>query len=415
MGWYIDPNINNGYPTNTDFPAEYITTWTGDLPHLAWRIQSGVNAGYPFIWYWFQDSSSGGSGIKMQIGGRQTNFPNGLHNAAASIIPFDAAGSVFNDNPAIGVFLASATKSYAATPGAVVGVRDDIIAFCQSITNTIHNQILGITGTGLTDIVIQAKIYPFDLPNDNVEPAEIELIRFSATDAFTLRPNTGATLKMAKLTNTVKLLDFGTLDLSITQGWEIDGIAWSIYLPYAGTYALTITGTEQLNLKCVVDIMAGQCEYYLLAGGEIIFSASGKMGVDIPFNTAQAAQMQNLNGWRANQLAKGISIATGSRAAGVVSAMIGSSDAAITAPSTGGGVGFATPQAARLIAHVPEMQLDGYGYADILGTRKQYARTRLADASGFVKCNNYKCEIIVATTQEKNEIEQLLNEGVFLS
>lgn len=415
MGWYIDPNINNGYPTNTDFPAEYITTWTGDLPHLAWRIQSGINDGYPFIWYWFQDSSSGGSGIKMQIGGRQTNFPNGLHNAAASIIPFDAAGSVFNDNPAIGVFLASATKSYAATPGAVVGVRDDIIAFCQSITNTIHNQILGITGTGLTDIVIQAKIYPFDLPNDNVEPAEIELIRFSATDAFTLRPNTGTTLKMAKLTNTVKLLDFGTLDLSITQGWEIDGIAWSIYLPYAGTYALTITGTEQLNLKCVVDIMAGQCEYYLLAGGEIIFSASGKMGVDIPFNTAQAAQMQNLNGWRANQLAKGISIATGSRAAGVVSSMIGNSDAAVTAPSTGGGVGFATPQAARLIAHVPEMQRNGYGYAEILGTRKQYAHTRLADASGFVKCNNYKCEIIVATTAEKNEIEQLLNDGVFLS
>ena len=139
------------------------------------------------------------------------------------------------------------------------------------------------------------------------------------------------------------------------------------------------------------------------------------MGVDIPFNTAQAAQMQNLNGWRANQLAKGISIATGSRTAAAVSAMIGNSDAAITAPSTGGGVGFATPQIARLIAHIPEIQADGYGYPEILGTRKQYAKIRLAEAAGFVKCSNYKCEIIVATTPEKNEIEQLLNEGVFLS
>ena len=227
MAWYIDPNINNGYPTNTSFPASFINSWGGTLPRFSWGINAAINNGYPFFRYWYDDAPAS-DGVQMQIGGRQTNFPGGLHNLAGSLIPFDTNGSVFNANPSIGVFLATATKSYAATPGAVVGVRDDIIAFCQSVTNTIHNQILGITGTGLTDIVIQAKIYPFDLPNDNVEPAEIELIRFSATDAFTLRPNSGTTLKMAKLTNNVKLLDFGTLDLSITQGWELDGISWSI-------------------------------------------------------------------------------------------------------------------------------------------------------------------------------------------
>lgn len=413
MAWYIDPNINGGYPTNTAFPESYPTGWVEPYPHSAWRIKSGVNEGYPYIWYWYPDEG-GGSGNNMQIGGRQTNFPGGLHNLAASQIPFDAIGTVFNDNPSIGVFLAGALKSYAATPGAVTGVRDDIIAFCQDITNSIHNQIVGITGTGLTDVVIQCKIYPFDLPNDGVEPTDIEIIRFSANDAFTIRPNTGSTLKMAKLSNTIKLLDFGNLDLSITQGWELDGISWIIYLPYAGTYSIQIKGTEQLNLKCVVDILSGQCEYYLIEGTEIIFSASGKMGVDIPFNTAQAAQMQNLNGWRANQLAKGVSMLTGSRAAQALNTMIGNNTADITAPSTGGGVGFATPQAARLIARVPELQANGYGYADILGTRKEYAKVKLSSASGFVRCKNYKCEVIVATTPEKAEIERLLNEGVFL-
>lgn len=436
MAWYIDPNVNEGYPTNTAFPESYPIGWTEPYPHSAWRIKSGVNEGYPYIWYWYPDEGGSG-GDNMQIGGRQTNYPSGLHNLAASQIPFDAIGTVFNDNPSIGVFLASTLRSYAAAPSTIISIRNDIIDFCQSITNSIHNQIIAITGTGLTDVVIQCKIYPFDLPNDNVEPSEIELIRFSANDAFTIRPNSGTTLAMARLSNTVKLLDFGDLDLSITQGWELDGISWSIYLPYAGTYSIQIKGTELINLKCVVDILSGQCEYYLLAGGEIILSASGKMGVDVPFNTAQAAQMQNLNGWRTNQIVKGVSLAAdlvevydtmqllktnpgeidpdnlGGGGANNRSG-IGGGNVAVNAPSIGGGVGFATPQAARLIAQVPELQNSGYGYADILGTRKEYAQTRLSDASGFVRCKNYKCEVIVATTPEKAEIERLLNEGVFL-
>ena len=434
MAWYIDPNINDGYPTNTGFPESYPTGWQEPYPHSAWRIKSGVNEGYPYIWYWYPDEGGGGGGGLMQIGGRQTNFPGGLHNLAASQIPFDTTGTVFNDNPSIGVFLASTLRAYAAAPSTIISIRNDIIDFCQNITNSIHNQIIAITGTGLTDVVIQCKIYPFDLPNDNVEPTEIELIRFSANDAFTIRPNIGSTLAMARLSNTIKLLDFGNLNLSITQGWELDGISWSIYLPYAGTYSIQIKGTEQLNLKCVVDILSGQCEYYLLAGGEIILNASGKMGVDVPFNTAQAAQMQNLNGWRTNQIVKGMSLAAdlvevydtmqllktnpgdvdpnGGGGSSSLSSIGG--NVAVNAPSIGGGVGFATPQVARLIASVPEMQANGYGYAEILGTRKEYAKAQLSSVSGYVRCKNYKCEVIIATTAEKQEIERLLNEGVFL-
>lgn len=446
--WYIDPNLNGGYPTNTEFlsplPAGFTDDANVNLPARAWRITSGINGGYPYNWFvWAAQTGvisdptvipgsdiggGGGSGsVQMDIGGRRTNFPGGLHNLAGSLIPFDTNGSVFNDNPSIGVFLAGALKSYAATPGAITSVRDDILSFCQDITNTIHNQLIGLSGTGLTDIVLQCKIYPFDLPNDGIEPQSIELIRFSSNIAFTLRPNTGTTLKMAHLSNTVKLLDFGVIDLQITQGWELDGINWSLYLPYAGTYSVQIDNTQAINLKCVVDILSGQCEYYLLADDEIIFSASGKMGVDIPFNLSQAEQQQNLNGWRTNQLVKGLSFAAGAtkgKAGAIASKItdaaqtglnaINSGNVSVNAPSIGGGVGFATPQKPRLIAHMPEMQKDGIGYAEIIGTNKRYAQTRLGDTQGYVRCNNYKCEVIIATTREKLEIERLLNEGVFI-
>lgn len=48
MSWVIDPNINNGYPWQQDFPGVVEADWSGELPYSAWRIDPQVNNGYPF-------------------------------------------------------------------------------------------------------------------------------------------------------------------------------------------------------------------------------------------------------------------------------------------------------------------------------------------------------------------------------
>ena len=82
MSWFIDADINNGYPWYSGFPSSFRTDFYSDdtirLPDISWRIKSGVNNGYPWIWWMFkEDTSTGG---EMTIGGSKTNYPNGLSN-----------------------------------------------------------------------------------------------------------------------------------------------------------------------------------------------------------------------------------------------------------------------------------------------------------------------------------------------
>ena len=76
MAWYIDPNINDGYPWSDEWPQQAQTSWSGELPYSAWRIQADVNDGYPWIWYWFKEDSSRAG--EMVIGGCQTNYQEAL-------------------------------------------------------------------------------------------------------------------------------------------------------------------------------------------------------------------------------------------------------------------------------------------------------------------------------------------------
>ena len=57
---------------------------------------------------------------------------------------------------------------------------------------------------------------------------------------------------------------------------------------------------------------------------------------------------------------------------------------------------------------------NGVGYEETLGANRSSAYVMLSDCSGYIKCENYKTDIIVATDTEKAEIERLMNEGVFI-
>ena len=79
MSWFIDASVNEGYPCNTGFPESYTYKWSDPVNPKMWRIESGINEGYPFLGLWFGGSDVGEG--DMEIGGGQTNFPNGFTDA----------------------------------------------------------------------------------------------------------------------------------------------------------------------------------------------------------------------------------------------------------------------------------------------------------------------------------------------
>ena len=99
-------------------------------------------------------------------------------------------------------------------------------------------------------------------------------------------------------------------------------------------------------------------------------------------------------------------------ASNVANNMVGHFD--VSAPSIGGNVGLSNYPFTRVIAKIPKMFNEGYGYHETQGANRSTTYVNLSTCSGFVQCRNYKSDIIIATEDEKKEIENLMNAGVFL-
>lgn len=436
MSWYISPDINNGYPYNTEFPTNFSVDWTVNdnvqLPKIAWRIKSGVNDGYPYIWYWFKESDTPSDGT-MDIGGRQTNYPNGFSSVANSQISFDGNGQQFNSNPSIGTFIANLLTLYSCTPSGITETIDAYRDYADSVTGTVAEKIAQLFGGNFLDSIIISKIFPFDIPSSS---SAVETIPVCA-GLITIKNDPLSPLPYYPILNTSVLLDFGYINLNITQGWEIETIDWSIYLPYCGEFPIDIRSNEGLQLYCLVDLVSGNCEYYLLLkkypehSGDIIFSTSGKMGIDLPITLNSAKLANNMQGWKNTVLGKGLELGGSLLSAaypGVGTVVGGLMSGAgnmmektqthhtLTAPSLGGGLCLGAPQKARIIGRRPTIQYNAFGYPQLIGLKYKYMVEKISDLNigDYSEFENYKCDIIVATTEEKAEIESLMNKGVFI-
>ena len=441
MSWVLQADKNSGYPTNTNFPSSYTSGWTDPMPWV-WRIDRGVNDGYPYRHIWFPNSGGGGSGTQFDIGGRQTNYPNGFHQFGVSNLIYDTAGFDFNSNPDIGQWMSSMVNAWTCKPDMVKWIKHAFAKAPKDLGNAAVSVISQATG-GLYNCLVSAKMFPFIVPDaGGVAPTSVDILEGGLWSLIpdSVPPCDDGYLPLYPLTNTTVLLDFGAIDLGIRYAWEVESIDWSIYLPFCGTFPLDIRSNEGLHLRCLVDLMTGNCEYYLTlvkqfttTCEELIFTTSGKMGVEIPFNLNQAAIQQNLMGWRNNEIGKGLSLISqplmmsgnpygmiAGAAAGAVGSAVQSisqtSHQNITAPSMGGGVCFGADLKPRVIARVPRLHFAADGYPDIIGINHSMIYNHLSEVGigEYTKCREYKCDIILATTEEKAEIEKLMNSGVFV-
>lgn len=433
MAWFINSAFNNGYPWNDEFPAEFLTNFTteGDLqlPYNAWRIKEGVNDGYPWIWYWFHEDVDIGGG-DMVTGGTADNYPNGFttHDIGGVGDQFDDDDMEFNDDI---VDVVNGNLAIAFS-GKMLALNSSDLAHLLTIMNNpslIDNAdrqlIQSVFGANIFDGIIICKQYPFA-----VTGALAATLRPKLFGVVPLYDVNDANDKYYAAGDAIVHYNMGSLSPDVFQAWEVEGIDFSIYLPFAGIFPLDIRNGDSIQVDLFVDLLTGAAEYYIKQNGQVTDVHRTTIGFDFPLNFTQGELSANGFGWGLSTITKlaepalraasGVSTVGGALAAGMAGAASDfassnlSGKFAISAPQVGGATGFASPPACRVIAKIPKMFKGAYGYHETLGANRSTAFVRLDSCSGFVQCKEYKCNVSNATEEEKAEIERLLNSGVFI-
>lgn len=433
MSWFIDPSINHGYPWNDSFPQNFHTDFIDNgnirLPYYAWRIKPGVNNGYPWIYYWFkEDTPTGGN---MMIGGSQTNYPNGLsgHNNGTLVGGTDTKSMIGGNDVLRGVVETTISNSMS---GKIFCIDSDMLAQAiRAINNPSWIQsgarsiIQEMYGANIYDGISMCRMFPFNLTAGQWANVPYIYGVYPLLELEDGLPKPGQ-YYFWQCTQYAYRFDMGSVTPPISQGWEIENVEFSIYLPYAGTFPVDVRAGELMHVYLDVDVFSGIGEYLLYQNGQLTHSWKVNIGWDLPINLTRGEMLQNFYTTAQNTIAKGIGIAgtvagiaSGNPLAGMAGGAVASSLAnnqhyAITAPQVGGLSGMYSYTKVRLIVKIPKMFRDAMGYHEILGANRSTGYLTLNTCSGYVQCNNYKCDIIVATDEEKREIERLMDSGVFI-
>lgn len=476
MSWYIDSSVNNGYPFNDEFPSSFVTDWTATdtipLPAFSWRILENVNNGYPFTgvfpsefrtdWFvsrdlplppaawrieegvnngyptqgwvsWGDNAGSGGdnTGGGMVIGGSKTNYPGGFHscNRGGILKQFDKKSMWISGNGSThvrnAIHAALSGREFALNGSELRTILNTLNLKVQNPAFETKIQLINsLYGANVYDGILCCKVYPFNisLSSDSQQaPVMYGLINLGGDGNIYPAPS-----------DTVQILDLGQITLDIDQAWEIESVDYSIYLPFCGIYPLDVRTGATIGVKAYVDLYHGVGEYHILQDNQWKANYKFTVGTDIPINLVQGITHSNMVSNVASVVSNGLPVvlgAAGGAIGGPMGASIGSMAGnvisgvmdktytmhnQVTAPQVGGLASLYCYPYARIIAKVPKMFKDANGYDTILGESRNACYDTLSHCSGFVQTKNYKCDIIVATDEEKAEIERLMDSGVFL-
>lgn len=437
--WFIKQGVNEGYPALNGWPDEWQTGWTSNddvrYPDAAWRIDGATNEGYPWIWYWFKTKQTDEG--SMAIGGSQTNYPNGLtgHNKGGVKNQLDdknmadtkmTAGVVWNKT----VTTALSGKYYILTStefSELLKNMNNVDTSDEPDPDAVFkladiNLINLFYGANIYDGVLSCKFLSFNLLPLGQTPEGTEPVKLFGK----YQCCNGHVPKNALIE-----IEMGTLDLDVRQAWEVEGIEYLLYLPFAGTFTLDIRNACTIDVRLFVDLINATGEYNIYIDGQLADKHRCILGCDLPVNFSQGQMQSNMFSNVCSILGQGLRVAggvIGGAVGGPVGAIVGSGIGNVagaagstmaqhyntTAQALGGNNNFYDYPFVRLMCKIPKMFKDAYGYHELLGANRSTGYMKLMECSGFVKCKNYKTDLIVATEDEKREIERLLDEGVFV-
>lgn len=429
MAWFIDSDINNGYPALDTWRESWQTSWTSGVigyPVYMWRIQTGVNNGYPWIYPWFKSSSTDTG--EMVIGGSQSNYPSGLTGSNLGGIENDFNSNTMFGGSSLGGNLANNALTLAlsgrafvlsgTTLSTILSKFNDRTMFSASEAEYISRMY----GANVFDSILSCKVFPFDISalryiggSGSIIDTPTDVKAFGSS-FYVLAENVNT------LGSNYGYYFFPTITVTPLQAWEVENIDFSIYLPMAGVFPLDLRGACDVDIQLMVDLIGGTGEYYVYIDQQLIGTYRVLLGADVPVNNNQGRMQGNMLTNVVSSFGKSLSAVGGAVMGGSVGAMIGlgasmimpTEHYAMSTPSVGGIASMQCASFPRIVAKIPKMFRDGYGYKQTLGMNRSTTYVSLNECSGYVKCKNYKTDIIVATDTEKLEIERLMNDGVFI-
>lgn len=412
MVWYISPTVNHRYPYNTDFIGiipDYLID--GKYNYSFWRIDTTgkINNGYPYNYYMEQwiggnDEKPSGEGDIIDTDGYTLQHAGNIASANRSNLNFDNNSMLGTDSLAAAAASTSLNALVSNQSGPLF-VRSALSSF--PVDHPTQAAIVSeFFGANIYNCVVLCKMYPFSIP---VSGTQMGITTMGVVIAEDHEFRTAATV--------APRFNFGVVNLNVTQGWEITQNKYYIYLPYSGIYTLPIVGNETIALEGYVDLNSGIIDYAVFVNNQIILTASGKIGVDIPINAQMGAQIQNALSNMVNIGSSLISsVASSVTDGGVKLPTITGGNLPVQSMQTASGTSaLCFYQKARIIIRKAKMYNDGYGYGSTNGYTSKRYYSKLSDLSGeFVKCINYISTANKATEAEKSEIKNLMESGVIV-
>lgn len=452
--WYISSTTNNGYPYNTDFIGIISDIWTeGKHNYSLWRIDPDgeINDGYPYTYYMQQWLGEGGGGEEGEgvidadsyRRNPRTARSNWRDTLTSSPHNFDITVSSLNSG------VIENCNCYVLPTGAFMGlVKKDVTDYVTNLQSLVLEALANLSGTNIFNGFVSCRAYPFAVTVGSfVTSLDILGQSIPLNNAH----------QIYTLTSGTQVLDFGSVTLGISESWQLAECEYQIYLPFVGVMNFQPINNDTLSLHGIVDILQGTITYVLRnSDGEPLLIASGEIGIEVPINLSQAIQARNI---KSNVLGiiKGAYNATyqatqkvQNAVQGVVSGVGGGVGQAIGAAGTAGQAGtdllnqtantaidLITPKqdnptfqvlfsgndntvasldmTPKILVHKAVSYNDDTGIEWGTGVNHSKYIENLGSLAGqYVKCINYETINGGLTADENNELETLLNTGVFL-
>ena len=285
------------------------------------------------------------------------------------------------------------------------------------------------------DCILGLSIVPVDVPDGGAKEVKVGNI------------STGVNMSVAS-TQFVKV-DCGSINVNEYWGAYLDYEPYTqaqIFLPYIGTRPISVDEIMGKTVHVVyhVDILSGACCCFVKCGDSVLYTFNGQCSIPIPVTGANYTSI--VNGVINIAASVGSLVATGGQAAPLIAAgsAAGATKAAVAkgaaakaqltnaqigtgssvasnvanqmkpqiakSGSISGGAGILNMQTPYLILirprqALPSKQNEFIGYPSLI-------TVQLSELSGYTEVQSIHLENIPATSQELDEIEGLLKEGV---
>ena len=297
--------------------------------------------------------------------------------------------------------------------------------------------------SNILNYIVSLKWYPLDIlnGNDSIYPdtatSDIQFA-FAAESKLTL------TSGLYRLATCTRVYDMGTVTVPYKLATEtfLDKDPYTtvnVWLPFCGLYPVKsdfVVG-HTIKFRYIVDLVTGMCTVLVSNERDTVLNVTGKIGTDFTvagndvITQSERLSSSYING-AVSAISGGISlagnIATGNVLGGITSGAnllgniaassidIASSKRAV--PQTvSSGSGFGSAYASDtpcVIVNPPAIKIpDGYGHAQGYISNVTTRLSSLA-GKGFTVCINPDLTGIVATSRERDMIQQLLTTGIYL-